>query len=193
MGGGQGGSAQGDGKSSLLWPTSAANTSIELLEQRVPVLVVEKAYVADTAGPGRHRGGLGQVVRVRKLDDDGLPTLTSLYPEGVRVRTPGLFGGGPGAPAWGGVRDPGGAVLRDTGTGELVTVTSTQEIAEVQLCGGAGYGDPRERSLAAIAADLADGYVTPDAAVRDYGVVLHADGTLDKDASRRLRGSAAAD
>jgi 5-oxoprolinase (ATP-hydrolysing)/N-methylhydantoinase A len=133
------------------------------------------------------------VVRVRKLDDDGLPTLTSLYPEGVRVRTPGLFGGGPGAPAWGGVRDPGGAVLRDTGTGELVTVTSTQEIAEVQLCGGAGYGDPRERSLAAVATDLADGYVTPDAAVRDYGVVLHADGTLDKDASRRLRGSAAAD
>jgi 5-oxoprolinase (ATP-hydrolysing) len=193
MGGGQGGSAQGDGKSSLLWPTSAANTSIELLEQRVPVLVVEKAYVADTGGPGRHRGGLGQVVRVRKLDDDGLPTLTSLYPEGVRVQTPGLFGGGPGAPAWGGVRDPDGAVLRDTGTGELVTVTSTREIAEVQLCGGAGYGDARERSLAAIAADLADGYVTPEAAVRDYGVVLHADGTLDEAASRRLRGSAAAD
>ena len=46
MGGGQGGSAHGDGKSGLLWPTSAANTSIELFEARVPVLVLEKSYVA---------------------------------------------------------------------------------------------------------------------------------------------------
>ena len=68
MGGGQGGSEAGDGVSALLWPTSAANTSIELLEQRVPVLVTEKAYVPDSGGPGRHRGGLGQRVSVRKLD-----------------------------------------------------------------------------------------------------------------------------
>lgn len=193
MGGGQGGSAQGDGKSSLLWPTSAANTSIELLEQRVPVLVVEKTYVTDSGGPGRHRGGLGQVVRVRKLDDDGLPTLTSLYPEGVRVQTPGLFGGAPATPAWGGVRDAQGAVLRDTGTGDLVTLTTVAEIAEVKICGGAGYGDARQRSLAAIAADLADGYVTPEAAMRDYGVVLRADGTVDAEATVRLRGASAAD
>jgi len=97
MGGGQGGSARGDGKSALLWPTSAANTSIELLETRVPVLVDEKSYVTDSGGPGRNRGGLGQRVRVRKLADDGLPTLTALYPEGVQVQTPGLFGGHPGA------------------------------------------------------------------------------------------------
>ena len=75
MGGGQGGSEAGDGVSALLWPTSAANTSIELFEQRVPVLVTEKAYVPDSGGPGRHRGGLGQRVSVRKLDGDGLPTL----------------------------------------------------------------------------------------------------------------------
>ena len=66
MGGGQGGSAGTDGVSALLWPTSAANTSIELFEQRVPVLVVEKTYVADSAGPGRSRGGLGQRVTLRK-------------------------------------------------------------------------------------------------------------------------------
>jgi 5-oxoprolinase (ATP-hydrolysing)/N-methylhydantoinase A len=187
MGGGQGASAQSDGKSALLWPTSAANTSIELMEQRVPVLVVEKTYVADSGGPGRHRGGLGQVVRVRKLEDDGLPTLTSLYPEGVRVRTKGLFGGEAGGLAWGGVRDEAGSLLKDTGTGELVSLTRAAEIAEVRICGGSGYGDPRERSLAAIAADLADGYITPEGAVRDYGVVLRADGTLDEEASRRAR------
>ena len=96
MGGGQGGSEAGDGVSALLWPTSAANTSVELFEQRVPVLVTEKAYVPDSGGPGRHRGGLGQRVSVRKLDGDGLPTLASVYPEGVGIEVPGLFGGKPG-------------------------------------------------------------------------------------------------
>jgi 5-oxoprolinase (ATP-hydrolysing) len=48
MGGGQGGSLHGDGKSALLWPTSAANTSIELFETRVPMLVLEKSYVTDS-------------------------------------------------------------------------------------------------------------------------------------------------
>jgi 5-oxoprolinase (ATP-hydrolysing) len=50
----------GDGHSALLWPTSAANTSIELIESRVPVLILEKTYLPDSGGPGRHRGGLGQ-------------------------------------------------------------------------------------------------------------------------------------
>src|SRR5258708_1832917 len=81
MGGGQGGSASGDGVSSLLWPTSAANTSVELFEQRVPVIVVDKTFIPDSGGPGRTRGGLGQRVRLRKREPDGLPTLASVYPE----------------------------------------------------------------------------------------------------------------
>jgi 5-oxoprolinase (ATP-hydrolysing)/N-methylhydantoinase A len=192
MGGGQGASARGDGKSGLLWPTSAANTSIELLEQRVPVLIEEKAFLADTGGPGRHRGGLGQRVRLRKLCDDGRSTQASVYPEGVRVPMQGLFGGAPGCAAWGGLRDRDGNILRDAGTGELLQLNQPGEIAEVVLCGGAGYGDPLERSIQAIAADIANGYVTPEAAARDYGVVLCEDGTLDEEASRRRRAEAQA-
>ena len=138
MGGGQGGSEAGDGVSALLWPTSAANTSIELLEQRVPVLVTEKAYVPDSGGPGRHRGGLGQRVSVRKLDADGLPTLASVYPEGVGIAVPGLFGGKPGRSALGVVRDASGAIIKDCGTGQLVSTTTDQEIVEVCLSGGSG-------------------------------------------------------
>jgi 5-oxoprolinase (ATP-hydrolysing)/N-methylhydantoinase A len=187
MGGGQGGSEAGDGVSALLWPTSAANTSIELLEQRVPVLVTEKAYVPDSGGPGRHRGGLGQRVSVRKLDADGLPTLASVYPEGVGIEVPGLFGGRPGRSARGVVRDASGAVILDCGTGQLVSTTTDQEIVEVCLSGGSGFGSPFERPLAAIARDLAEGYITPEAASRDYGVVVGADGKLDEANSARRR------
>src|SRR3712207_8872163 len=50
-----------------------------------------KTYLPDSGGAGRHRGGLGQRVRVRKLEDDGLPTLFSVYPEGVGNPAPGLL------------------------------------------------------------------------------------------------------
>jgi 5-oxoprolinase (ATP-hydrolysing) len=175
-GGGQGASAHGDGKSGLLWPTSAANTSIELFEARVPVLVLEKSYIPDSGGPGRHRGGLGQRVRVRKLEDDGLPTLFSLYPEGVGNPAPGLFGGKAGGEARGRVVDPAGNVNHDCGTGDLVQVTRTDEIVEIALAGGAGFGDPHERSREAVEHDLRLGLVTHECAARDYG--------FDKEVSR---------
>ena len=172
MGGGQGASQATDGVSALLWPTSAAGTSVELFEQRVPVLVLEKMLIADSGGPGRHRGGLGQRVRVRKLESDGLPTLASVYPEGVGIEVEGLFAGRAGRSALGVVRNSAGAIIKDCGTGALVSTTSDQEIIEVCLSGGAGYGPPAERSPAAIRRDVAEGYVTPEGAARDYGAHL---------------------
>ena len=38
----------------------------------------------------------------------------------------------------------------------------------LQSAGGGGYGDPAKRDRAALARDVAEGYVTPDAAERDY-------------------------
>lgn len=190
MGGGQGGSLKHDGKSGLLYPTSAANTSIELFETRVPALVLEKSYVTDSGGPGERRGGLGQRVRLRKLENDGRPTLASVYPEGVRVATDGLFGGRPGAAAFGGVRRPDGTLVKDCGTGDLVQARGTDDILEVMLCGGSGFGDPLARPLAVIADDLADGLVSAEAAVRDYSVVLRFDGALDEAASLAKRDAA---
>ena len=169
MGGGQGASAHGDGKSGLLYPTSAANTAIEVFEARVPVLVEEKAFLADSGGAGAQRGGLGQRVRFRKLHDDGLPALAALFPEGAKAVLPGLDGGLPGARAFAGVRKPDGTLLRDCGAGELVTLTRTDEIAEIVFAGGAGYGDPRRRAPAAVAEDVQDGLIDANAARDVYG------------------------
>lgn len=166
-GGGQGGSAHGDGKSALLYPTSASNTSIELMETRAPILVVEKSLVTDSGGPGQQRGGLGVRTRLRKLDDDGLPTLFSVYPEGLGVDPPGLFGGLSGGGVHGVVTDLAGTVVHDCGTGELITLSTIDRIVEVQLAGGAGFGDPRVRDRHRVADDVSDGYVSPGAAA--YG------------------------
>jgi N-methylhydantoinase B/oxoprolinase/acetone carboxylase alpha subunit len=43
------------------------------------------------------------------------------------------------------------------------------DVVRLLLPGGGGHGDPRRRAPALIAADLRNGYVTPDAARRHYG------------------------
>jgi 5-oxoprolinase (ATP-hydrolysing) len=187
QGGGQGASAERDGKSSLLWPTSAANTSIELFETRAPLLVLDKAYVADTGGAGCRRGGLGQVVRLRKLFGDDGPTLASVYPEGVAVSTPGLFGGRPGGDTHGWLLDGNYRKIRDYGVGELQTLTGTGQIIELLLAGGAGFGDPLDRPLALVELDLINGYITAAAATKDYGCVVTADGHVDSASSECRR------
>ncbi len=169
-GGGQGGSARGDGQSTLLWPTSAANTSIELIESRAPVLVLEKSYVTDSGGAGQQRGGLGQRVRLRKRDDDGLPTLVSVYPEGVNNPIDGLFGGQPGGEAQGRVLDAHGHELHNCGTGELVELRHPSQQVELVLAGGSGYGPPQQRSPERLQDDLRLGLISPEAVQRDYGL-----------------------
>lgn len=170
-GGGQGGSQRSDGQSALLWPTSAANTSIELIESRAPVVVVEKAYVSDSGGAGRHRGGLGQRVRLRKRENDGLPTLVSVYPEGVNNPIDGLFGGQPGGEAQGRVITPNAKELRNCGSGQLVELRNTEEWVELVLAGGSGYGTPQERDPQALAHDLQMGFISAQAIARDYGQI----------------------
>lgn len=166
-GGGQGAWSRGDGKSGLLWPTSAANTSVELFEARIPLLVEEKAFLPDTGGPGMYRGGLAQRLRFRKLLDDAKPMFVTVFPE--RARHPGLFGGHAGAGSHACVIDPAGNVLQDCGGGGLVRIETTGEIMEIVMAGGAGFGRPEDRTSEAVMRDLAFGLITPESAARDYG------------------------
>ena len=168
-GGGQGASAGADGKSALMYPTSAANTPIEMVESRVPIVVTEKSFIADSGGPGTHRGGLAQRVRFRKRDADGMPMQVSIYPEGARLSPDGLFGGRPGLPAHGLILDANGNTILDVGSGDLVTLNDTDSCVELVLAGGSGFGDPSKRAAADVAHDVAMGWVTSDAATRDYG------------------------
>jgi 5-oxoprolinase (ATP-hydrolysing) len=71
----------------------------------------------------------------------------------------------------------------EIGIGALVALTSPDEVAELHLAGGSGFGDPLQRSIEAVQRDLDGGYVTPQGA-RDYGCVAGPDGLIDPGASR---------
>ncbi len=53
--------------------------------------------------------------------------------------------------------------------------------------GGGGFGAPRERAPARVAADVADGLVSPEAARAVYGVALTESGDVDATATAALR------
>jgi 5-oxoprolinase (ATP-hydrolysing) len=160
QGGGQGACEAADGKSALLFPTSAANTSVEMFETRTPIIVDRKELIPDSGGPGRHRGGLGQRVRMRKLYDDGQPAFVGLHPQGIEVETPGLFGGRAGRRA--DIRlEEDWTVRSHSELGGLAELRRPSQILMIELAGGSGYGDPSERPVEEVARDLEEGLVTP--------------------------------
>ena len=159
QGGGQGAGESGDGKSSLLFPTSAANTSVEMFETRTPMLVECKELIPDSGGAGRRRGGLGQRVRVRKLYDDGQPAFVGLHPQGIDVDTPGHFGGRAGRRADISLEED-GTLLGHQALGGLAELRSASQRLTIELSGGSGYGDPRERPPEEVSRDLDEGLVT---------------------------------
>jgi N-methylhydantoinase B len=56
----------------------------------------------------------------------------------------------------------------------------------MESSGGGGFGDPLDREISRIAADVAEGYVTRAAAERIYGVVWR-DGAIDEAATAQRR------
>jgi 5-oxoprolinase (ATP-hydrolysing) len=163
QGGGQGAGESGDGKSSLLFPTSAANTSVEMFETRTPMLVECKELIPDSGGVGRRRGGLGQRVRVRKLYDDGQPAFVGLHPQGIEVDTPGHFGGRAGRRADISLEED-GTLLGHQSLGGLAELRRPSQRLTIELSGGSGYGDPRERPPEEVSRDLDEGLVTEEGA-----------------------------
>jgi N-methylhydantoinase B len=185
-GGGLGASRRADGHHCAIFPANGANTPVEIFESDTPLLVLERALVADSGGPGRTRGGLGRRMAIRVPDDDHgpQPPVTVAIQAG-RYRYPpaGLFGGLPGARARfeknGQPADPSGLTL--CGRGDVI---------EFYSAGGGGCGPPFERDPEAVAADVENGYVSIERAAADYGVVVDPRTfAVDAEATRKLRSS----
>ncbi|TMJ27015.1 MAG: hydantoinase B/oxoprolinase family protein, partial [Alphaproteobacteria bacterium] len=158
MGSAYGGGAGHDGASATATHLSNLHiTPIEILESEFPCRITRFEIVADSGGPGRWRGGLSMQREYELLEN---ATVVRRYDKS-RFPPAGLDGGKPG----GGAR----FVIRLGTREERATEASGRfEMAAgdrflLQSAAGGGYGDPRQRDRAALARDMAQGYVTrPD-------------------------------
>jgi len=187
FGGGHGGNPQGDGLNHGNAPISTATIpSVEILEAAYPVMFTQWALRTDSGGPGRHRGGLGGVYEIELLEQQAD---VFLFGERGRFAPPGVLGGSPAAmnsfcfETAEGTRSPPFAskmVGIDLRQGRHLRLESP----------GGGYGPARERDPEAVARDVALGYVSAEAAARDYLVAVGPDGTVDAAGTSALREAA---
>ena len=135
--GGTGARATKDGLSATAFPSGVLGTPAEVIEVLSPLIVEQKALRDGSGGDGRYRGGLGQVIRFRVRTRE--PYVCSVLCDRTRIPAQGFFGGGPGAL---------GQVLingRAPANPKAEQTLGPDDVVEVKLAGGGGYGPPAER------------------------------------------------
>lgn len=166
--GGWGGFEGGDGEDGLINNVNGGfkDFPIEIFENKHPALVRAYGFRPDTGGPGRFRGGCG-IFRAHHLE---APAALYLWFERSVTPAWGLFGGrdavGPDV-----IVNPGREDERHLLKANALALRAG-DVVELRTGGGGGFGDPFERDPERVRADVADGYVTVEAAARDYGVIL---------------------
>lgn len=184
---GFGAHAGGDGEDGImhLSEPGCRNNPVEVLETKSPMLIESYGYRPDTGGPGRFRGGVG-VSRVYRFTAPSTG-ICLVY----KTRTlPWPIGAGRPGQSNQIVLNPG--TSRQVVTGHGYNRLGAGEVLANNTGGGGGYGDPAERDPEMVRADVRNGYVSVEAAARDYGVVVVPPGfEIDQEATAALRSAAA--
>jgi N-methylhydantoinase B len=138
-------------------------TPIEILESEFPCRVTRFEMVPDSGGAGAFRGGLAFRRQYELLED---ATVIRRY-DRAKFPPNGVAGGKPGRASR--------FVIRLGTPNETVTPASGRfemkkgERFLLESAGGGGYGEPAKRDPKRLESDLREGYVTNEAAIRDYG------------------------
>ena len=150
-----------DGWSTLPHPSNMAVVPVEVWETLTHTTIESKRLVPDSGGPGRWRGGLGQDVVLR--NDTGQPFVTLGMGNRTMFPARGMFSGGDGALRVHAIDDK---PVHAKGRNEL----APGQRMRIVEAGGGGFGDPKARTRASVAEDVAQGYVSDGAAREIYGL-----------------------
>ena len=159
-----------------------SNAPIEMVENQAPIRVERYELVPDSGGAGQWRGGMSVLRQLRFL---GERATLQLRADRRRHSPYGLMGGRDGATS--------NNLLDDGKSWSQLPTKFTRPLAKGQAmrhttAGAGGYGDPRRRDPELVLADVIDGKVTPEAAERDYGVVVRkAPWRVDMEATTKMR------
>jgi len=146
---------------------------VEVFETRYPWLTEEYSLRTDSGGAGRQRGGLGTKKIYRCLDAE---ITASQLTDRHQHQAYGLAGGQPGAAGMTWFKGQGqdawqtmieAFAKRSTSKWSNVCFKPGDRV-QILTPGGGGYGAPGERDPARLDADVRDGFVSAEAARRDY-------------------------
>ena len=159
FGGGHGGHADGDGLSHGNAPISTATIPpLEILEAAYPVRFTQWALRPDSGGDGEHRGGLGAVYEIELLEEQAE---AFIFGERGKASPKGIAGGQEALPNVFEYQQD-GLWQRPPMVSKMLGIRLKKgERVRLQTPGGGGYGDASQRSPAARAQDIQQGFVTP--------------------------------
>ncbi len=206
LAGGGGALADQDGDDSGHNPWAAKTTiaNVEITEMLYPLLYLWRSEAIDSAGPGRHRGGVGIAEGIIPWGVDELAVV--MVGTGFRARnTPGLAGGLPASNTP--LAIVRGAAASDhfsrgelpasssslTGERERISAKGIAAVGAGDVLdllaggGGGGFGDPLLREPSAVADDVRRNRVSPEMAEEVYGVVLDGDGEVAEGETEKVR------
>ncbi|MGO4806483.1 hydantoinase B/oxoprolinase family protein [Arthrobacter sp. 2MCAF15] len=156
--------------------------SVEVDEQRYPILVHERTLVADSGGAGRQRGGLATRVTMEPRGE----SVTLTYGIEGKLNPPkGVRGGHDGTVPSTWVEDLKTGERREIPVVGRYDLQSGEKVVSITP-GGGGYGDPLERDVLAVLDDYRESRVSLEAAVAEYGVVI-TDDAVDEAATAKTR------
>jgi len=165
-----------------LWP-GFTNVPNEFIEAYFPLRIETYESIPDSGGAGKHRGGNGIRVGYRLLAKGEI----SIHDDRWLTYPWGVNGGDPGQRSR--------KILKKTNGEEIILPSKCDNIKVEKgdlvifdTWGGGGWGDPLERDLEAMSADIKRGLISVDGA-RRYGVVADANGVIDAAATEQLRAS----
>jgi len=190
FGGGHGGHPEGDGLNHGNAPISTATIPpAEILEAAYPVMFTQWALRPNSGGAGCHRGGLGAIYEIELLEEQAD---VFLFGERGKFAPPGVLGGQPAAmDRFTYEQDDG--MHTPPMVSKMVGISIKRgKRLHLETPGGGGFGTPFERDTGAVLRDLALGYIDRDSARDDYGVAINLDGTIDAQATDKLRETGAA-
>jgi N-methylhydantoinase B len=165
---------------------------VELLEYSYPIIIHNYSLMTDSGGAGKYRGGSGTAWKVEPMDSD---MTFIMFGEGRRI--PAMGAGGAQStmiePKVGSMdiyRKGKVETLRNN----VIDVIKPGEWVMNRNPGGGGYGNPMERPIEMVVADVRNDLVSIKGAKEDYGVVFKDEEKLQVDmaATAKLRQRSAA-
>jgi N-methylhydantoinase B len=186
IGGGWGAKHNGDGSNATIAMNDGDthNGPSEQVEAKYPLLVERYTLRPDSGGAGRFRGGLGceQVVQARHdLRFNSQMDRVKCKPWGLEDGLSG-FGNSVAIHRFGTAQEQ-----RFHNGKALNQVLHAGDAYILRSGGGGGFGSPLERDLDSLARDVRCGYVSKDAAEKNYGAVFEPETNRIDPAATKIR------